>query len=409
MKTVPSWLALIAGLACSHSFLSGCGSNSFGPAQQQPPAASGGMAGVTAIPAQAVPVQPVPAQPGPPMPPPATLTDSTDSVPPPNFDELLRQGKLSPAEIERYRPAANAQAQAKLKAESDRVQAAVAKMQAELAEQLAALKKQMEQDVTPEELAEDRKRHPASQIWLTLSNLTITKGDLEEPVVSFDYRLVCGSPRKFATYRLMVYVLGPGEQQISETTKVYDRFLDLEDKEGGKIQHRLLGAIEPIDPKRVAVVVLRGIEGFRDLQNRQLSGFLTTDVASSDPNPPKLPADEIGPEAKGKLFVLKAPPPGTRPPLHTDLDVVLEFQVQAPDKVLGSCHLVVEDANRKRFTFDVEYLTDVAEPYTRCRMRVQDGPFLPTQGPSPPFSAHLERQENSGDPWETVSNTVTFQ
>lgn len=408
MKTVPSWLALIAGFACSLSSLSGCGSNSFLPAQQQP-AASGGAVGVVAIPAQAQPVKLAPAQPGSPMPQPAGLTNSTDSVPPPNFDELVRQGKLSPAEIERYRPAAMAQAQAKSKAENERVQAAVAKLQAELAEQMDALKKQMENPPTPEELAEDRKRHPASQIWLTLSNLTITKGDLEEPVVSFDYRLVCGSPRKHGTYRLMVYVLGPNEQQISETTKVFDRFLDLENKEGGKIQHRLFGAIEPIDPKRVAVVVLRGIEGFRDLQNRQLSGFLTTDVASSDPNPPKLPADEIGPEAKGKLFVIKVPPRGTRPPLYTDLDVVLEFQVQAPDKVLGSCHLVVEDANRKKFTFDVEYLTNVAEPYTRCRMRVQDGPFEPSQAPSPPFRAHLERQENSGDRWETVSNTVTFQ
>jgi hypothetical protein len=69
----------------------------------------------------------------------------------------------------------------------------------------------------------------------------------------------------------------------------------------------------------------------------------------------------------------------------------------------------VEDANRKRFTFDVGYITRAAEPYMRCLMKVQDGPFLPTQGPSPPFRAHLERQENSGDEWETVSNTVTFQ
>ena len=122
-------------------------------------------------------------------------------------------------------------------------------MQAELAEQLAALRSRWKRIPLPEELAEDRKRHPASQIWLTLSNLSITKGELDEPVVNFDYRLVCGSPRKFATYRLMVYVLGPNEQQISETTKVYDRFLDLEDKEGGKIQHRLLGVIEPIDPR----------------------------------------------------------------------------------------------------------------------------------------------------------------
>jgi hypothetical protein len=408
MKTVPSGLALIAGLACSLSSLSGCGASSFTPAQQQP-AASGGPAGVVAVPAQAQPIKLAPAQPVAPMPPPAGLTGSADSAPPPNFDELLRQGKLSPAEIERYRPAvAKAQAE-KSKAESDRLQAALAKMQAELAEQLAALQKQMENEPTPEELAEDRKRHPASQIWLTLSNLSITKGELEEPVVSFDYRLVCGSPRKHGTYRLMVYVLGPNEQQISETTKVYDRFLDLENKEGGKIQHRLLGVIEPIDPKRVAVVVLRGIEGFRNLQNRQLSGFLTTDVASSDPTPPKLPADEIGPEAKGKLFVIKVPPRGTRPPLYTDLDVVLEFQVQAPDKVLGSCHLVVEDANRKKFTFDVEYLTDVAEPYTRCRMRVQDGPFEPSQAPSPPFRAHLERQDTSSNEWETASNTVTFE
>ena len=101
MKTVPSWLALIAGLACSLSSLSGCGSNSFGPAQQQPPSPSGGMAGVTAIPAQAVPVQPVPAQPVSPMPPPAGLTDSTNSAPPPDFFELARQGKLTPADIER--------------------------------------------------------------------------------------------------------------------------------------------------------------------------------------------------------------------------------------------------------------------------------------------------------------------
>ena len=278
-------------------------------------------------------------------------------------------------------------------------------MQAELAEQMAALT----ETPSAEQLAEDRKRHPASQIWLTLSNLTITKGDFEEPVVYFDYRLVCGSPRKHGLIRLMVYVLGPNEQQISETTKVFDRFLDLENKEGGKIQHRLLGVIEPIDPKRVAVVVLRGIEGFRNLQNRQLSGFLTTDVASSDPTPPKLPADEIGPEAKGKLFVIKVPPRGTRPPLYTELDVVLEFQVQAPDKVLGRATWSWRTPTVKKFAFDVEYLTDVAEPYTRCRMRVQDGPFEPSQAPSPPFRAHLERQENSGDPWETVSNTATFQ
>jgi hypothetical protein len=339
------------------------------------------------------------------MPPPAALTDSTNSAAPPDLAELARQGKeITKADIERFQAAAKARAE-KSKAENERIQAAVARMRAELREEMAELDK----TPTPEELAEDRKRHPASQIWLTLSNLSITKGELDEPILSVDYRLVRGSPRKYGTYRLMVYVLAPGEQNISETTKVFERFLDLADKEGGNIKHRLLGSIEPIDPKRVAVVVLRGIEGFRDLANRQLSGFLTSEVATSDPSPPKLLADEIGPEAKGKLFVLKAPPRGSRQPLYTELDVVLEFQVQAADNVLESCHLVVEDANRKKFTFDVGYITRDAEPYTRCLMKVQDGPFLPTQGPSPPFSAHLERQENSGGEWETVSNTVTFQ
>ncbi|MBC7852802.1 MAG: hypothetical protein IAF94_05145 [Pirellulaceae bacterium] len=277
-----------------------------------------------------------------------------------------------------------------------------------LSAQLAA-EAESDRDPTPAEREEDRRLHPAGQIWLTLSNLKVVKGELDDLVISVDYRLVCGSPLKFGFYGFRIYVLDPNETKITDSTKLHERFVTIADKETGTLTQRLLGNVQDVSADRLVVVLVRGIQNKGRLADRQLSGFLTARTSSTDPNPPPLPAALVGAEAQGKFVVLAPFTNTVRRPLITDLDFDVEFQTQFNEFPKGRYQLVMTPAEGGKVIFDITRDVLYVEPYTKGMMRLEGGPVLPSQAPARPFRFHVERQVESGDEWVAVSNVISYE
>lgn len=356
----------------------GCGTNGVGPVA---PAPSG--AGLVAV----QPNAPAAAPPG--------------AVAAPNAPPAL------PLEAQQAIAASQARL-AESKAAAAKIQIALDAMKAELAASADAA--DAERDPTPEERAEDRRLHPASQVWLTLSNLKVVRGELDDVVISVDYRLVCGSPRKFGFYAFRIYVLEPHEMKITDSTKLHEQFVKLADQESGTLTQRIFGNTQSISTDRVVAVLVRGIQKEGNLADRQLSGFLTAKTPSTDPNPPPLPAAFlVGSEAEGKLVVLAPFRNAVRRPLITDLDFDIEFQTQFNEFPGGSYRLVMTPSGGRKVIFDVGRDIFYVEPYTKGLLRLEGGPVLPSESPARPYRFHVERQAESGDEWAVVSNVISLQ
>lgn len=367
----------------------GCGPSGVGPVGRTPAVPSG--AGVVAVPPNSASAAPAR----------APVAPLAGPMVPKEYQGL-------PLEAQQAIAASNARL-AESKAAYEKTKVALDALSAQLAAEAES-----DRDPTPAEREEDRRLHPAGQIWLTLSNLKVVKGELDDLVISVDYRLVCGSPRKFGFYGFRIYVLEPHETaphgtKITDSTKLHERFVTIADKESGTLTQRLFGNVQDISADRLVVVLVRGIQNKGSLADRQLSGFLTTGTPSTDPNPPPLPATLVGAEAQGKLVVLAPFPKTVRRPFIADLDFDVEFQTQFNEFPKGSYQLVITPAEGRKVIFDISRDVLYVEPYTKGMMRLEGGPVLPSQAPTRPFRFHVERQVESADEWVVVSNVISYE
>lgn len=363
----------------------GCGANGLGPLVQPP--AKSSEAGVVAVRPNAPSATPTN----------GASAEKSSTNPYQNLPLEVQQ------EIQQ-KIAANAARAEQARAEMEKAKAALDALKAEQAARV-----DLDRPITPEESAEDRRLHPPSQIWLTLSNLKVSKGDLYDMVVTMDYRLVCGSPRKYGFYSLYVYVLEPHEKKVTEDTKRSEQSVPLADKPNGSLTLRIPGVFQELPADRIVAVLVRPSIYRESLANRQISGFLTTRASTSDPNPPPLLSALVGAEAQGKPVVLAPFQERVRKPFVSELDFDIPFQIyQVPD-VSASYRISMTSADRQKVTFDIGRELSTIEPFTNGMLRLNGGPVLPSEAPVRPYRFQVERQARSGDEWEVVSNVITLQ